>query len=373
MRLNRLSVGDSCSIERDSTDADFGRSCRVRVSILSRELVGLAILLGLGGSLTGILQDGWTARRSDQTSLRGHDVLLGSVLYSADGQTLVSCGWDKQVRLWDVGEAQPNWGREIQNLPHGWHVFSVAMTPDGKCVAAGGVGGLAIWTRLPGSGWEKIRERTGFAIRSLAVSPDGHTLAATSSDQTIRLWDMKTDKELKVLRGISDELRAVEFSSDGALLAATTFGGELHIWDLTSENPQSIKAEVPEAVQSFAFVPGSRTLAIAQSGKGLNGLFLWGMNADSPRVRFSDNCAGNNALAVSPDGKILASADQDQSIRFWDVTTGQLKGTLHSGVGWVRTLAFSPNGRHIAFGGQSGIVQLRDLDAGGKPLETGRT
>ena len=81
--------------------------------------------------------------------------------------------------------------------------------------------------------------------------------------------------------------------------------------------------------------------------------------------------AGNNALAVSPDGKILASADQDLRIRLWDLVTGQLKGTLQDAVGWVRTLAFSPDSRRIAYSGRNGLVQFRELDAEGRLLDAG--
>jgi WD40 repeat protein len=235
------------------------------------------------------------------------------------------------------------------------------------------VGAFALWARTQESGWERIKKQEGLSHRAMAFSPDGRSLAMTSSDRTVRLWDLESMKEMQELRGISDELRAIEFSPDGALLAASTFSGEVHIWDLTSKNQQPSKVGIPQAVQSFAFLPGSGTLAVAQSGKGSKGLFLWEPKTDLVRLRISDNSAGNNALAVSPDGKMLASADQDDSIRFWDLTTGELRGTLHQGVGWVKTLAFSPDGRHIAFGGQNGIVQLRDLDSDGRPVETGRT
>ena len=47
---------------------------------------------------------------------------------------------------------------------------------------------------------------------------------------------------------------------------------------------------------------------------------------------------------------------------FWDMSTGKLKARIHEGVGWVKTLAFSPDGRRIAFGGRDCTVQLRELD-----------
>jgi len=341
------------------------------MSILSREPVLVVVLLAIAGSMTGFLQDGQSTRRPERNSLRGHDNLVGSVIYAPDGRTLVTCGWDKQVRVWDVAEGQSSWGTEIQTLYHDWHVYSVVVTPDGKYLAASGVGGFAIWAHTPRNLWEKVREETGLAYRSLALSPDGHSLALVCSDRSIRLWDLASMEETRRLLGISDELRAVEFSPDGALIAASTFGGEFRVWDLRSADPQPIRGAVPEAVQSFVFLPGSRTLAIAQAGQGARALLLWDLDTGKPRMRFSDNVEGNNSLAISGDGKTLASADQDRRIRLWDPATGQLKGTIHDGVNWVRTLAFSPDSRRLAFGGQSGIVQFRDLDPEGRPWSPG--
>ena len=98
------------------------------------------------------------------------------VVYAADGRTLVTCGWDKQVRLWEVGEGEPGWGREIQTLPHDWHVFSVAMTP-GRQVPGGQWRGRfhVLGAASRESGWVRVKEHAGASYRSLAISPDGRT------------------------------------------------------------------------------------------------------------------------------------------------------------------------------------------------------
>ena len=286
MRLSHVSAEDPERVHPDSMVANQDRRCRVRMSILSRELILLVVLVGVAGSMTGVLRDGRSVQRFDRSSLRGHDSLVTTVVYSADGRTLVSCGWDKQVRLWEVGEGQLGWGTEIRTLPHDWHVYSIAMTPDCRYIATCGVGGFTIWCSKPDSGWEKVKENTGLSYRSLAISPDGRTLALVCSDGTIRLWDLAAMTANRVLRGVTGELKAVGFSSDGALLAASTFGGDLCLWDVTSQDQQPIKTGIPDSVQSFAFLPGSRNLAIAQS---------------------SQDCA--RALPLGPQERLAAIAD----------------------------------------------------------------
>ena len=224
------------------------------------------------------------------------------------------------------------------------------------------MGGFTIWTSQHKDGtWELNNEHRGGAYRCLAVSPDRHTLAVGGFDGTLRLWDIQAGKEMSVLDRFGDQLRAIGFSPSGSYLAASSFGGEFRIWDLrTPAQPHTLAGE-PNSVQSFLFAPDDRTMAVAQSGPRATALGLWDFRTWNPRLPLSNNLAGNNSLAFSSDGRVLASADMDATIRLWDTTTGNLQGTLHDGVGWVKTVAFSPSGRQIAFGGNNGIIQFRNL------------
>jgi WD40 repeat protein len=343
------------------------------MSILSRELLLLVVSLGAGGYLAGSMMDGDPAEEASRTSLRGHENLLESVIYAPDGQMLISCGWDKRVKMWNVREKQPGWGREVESLPLGWHVFGIAMTPDGKHLAAGGVGGFRVWSWTDRVGWELMAEETGTGRRCVAAAPDCRTLAIGGIDRTVRLWDIVTRKETRLLGTLADELRAVEFSPDGAFLAASTFRGDFQLWDLKSGSELRTFEIGPDLVQSFTFAPDNRTLAVARWGDRSKDLILWDFRSRTERLRFAENRQdGSNVLAISPNGRVLASADKDRSIRIWDMETGALKAALHEGVGWVKTLAFSPDGSRIAFGGQSGIVQFRKLDRDSKPIVAGR-
>ena len=205
-------------------------------------------------------------------------------------------------------------------------------------------------TRRETSG--RSREETGLAYRSLALSPDGHTLALVCSDRSIRLWDLASMEETRRLLGISDELRAVEFSPDGALIAASTFGGEFRVWDLRSADPQPIQGAVPEAVQSFVFLPGSRTLAIAQSGQGQGRLPLGSGNREASGY--------DSPTMVGATIACHLARRQDPGLGRWTGRSasgtwrpGSSRGRFMRDVGWVKTLAFSPDGRRIAFGGRS--------------------
>jgi WD40 repeat protein len=333
----------------------------------------IAVLLaGLASYLIGMAQDGAAGNQPSNKGLPGHEMLLERVVYAADGRTLISCGWDKKVKVWNMASDGAEWGRELDTLAHDWAVFGLTLTQDGKYMAAAGLGGFTIWTRQSKEGaWELINEHRGGPYRSLAVAPDRRTLAVGHGDGTIRFWDLEARKEIRILDRFGDQLRSIEFSPSGSFLAASSFSGEFRIWDVRVPTQSRVMAGLSSSVQTFSFAPDDRTFAMAQTGPHASALSLWDLETCSPRLTLSDNMAGTNSLAFSCDGRMMASADKDKTIRFWDTATGQLDGTMKDGVGWVKTVAFSPDGKRIAFGGSTGRIQFRDLSSiGGQLTQT---
>ncbi len=354
--------------EEPFCDAARGRGSPVRLPLLSREFLLLMLVLGVAACFVGVVQENGPELRQGSRTIPGHTSVLEKVIFEPDGRVLISCGWDRKVKSWIVAEEDPWMGQEIDCLPVDWHIFGLSISGDGKYLAASGVGGFGIWGRASqNAAWELLHQHGGASYRCLAASPAAHLLATGGSDGVVRLWNMETAKELRVVDRFGDDLRMIEFSPSGVYLAAVAFSGEFRTWDLKSADSSRFLVGHLSSVRSFVFAPDERTLAIAQQGPQVRSLGLWELPVFEPGLKFWDNHAGNNALAFSSDGRLMASADQDATIRIWDTRTGKLEDSFRDGVGWVKTLAFSPDGRHLAYGGRNGTIQIHDYSVLGSP------
>lgn len=167
---------------------------------------------------------GWSRLGAPQV-LRSGKVGIERVVFSWDGKLAAAA--DDSVYLWDDLEHDP------QTLSAGDEltILSIALSPDGKTLAAGlWNGSIALWDLNGKDGPETFRCFDARGVLSLAFSPDGKTLAAGGSG--VKLWDVANRREIRHLKDENFTVRSVAFSPDGTLLAAASerdFGGEGHV------------------------------------------------------------------------------------------------------------------------------------------------
>jgi WD domain, G-beta repeat/Tetratricopeptide repeat len=110
----------------------------------------------------------------------------------------------------------------------------VAFSPDGQRLASGSSDQTAkIWDSATGKELFALKGHAG-SVGSVAFSPDGQRLASGSADQTVRIWDSATGKELSALKGHAGGVASVAFSPDGQRLASANGDGPIHLWETTS-------------------------------------------------------------------------------------------------------------------------------------------
>jgi WD40 repeat protein len=229
---------------------------------------------------------------------------------------------------------------------------------------------------LPESGLARLgtlRFRPGSTRAAFALSPDGKTLA-TGEGGKVRLFDMATGKEIRTteLPGVLWVFR-IAFSPDGKLFVAQ--GDHLPIisrppWDDDSLSVVEVTSgkilhrfhEKDSGFGSFAFTPDSKCLATRLSDHFLDKpgtpVILWNV-ATGKEVRRFPEVLG---WALSPDGSIVAGARKDGGIVLWETGTGKERTVLLGFREAVRALAFSPDGKILAAGGEADPGLARDKE-----------
>ena len=192
-------------------------------------------------------------------------------------------------------------------------------------------------------------------MRSLAFCPSGRTLASSSWDSVI-LWDITSGKSIDTLTGHTSEVWCVAFSPDGHTLASGSFDKTVILWDTADEKIVRKLSGHTNETWCVAFSPDGHTLA---SGSDDNTIILWD-SADGEKVR---TIAGNiyGRMAFSPDGRTLASCSNDNMIILWDIASGMKKRTLSDHNATIKNITFIDHGRTLVLCGGVPIANDRSV------------
>lgn len=249
----------------------------------------------------------------------------------------------------------PSSGAQCSTLAHRGAVTALAVGNSGRLLVSAGLDdAIKLWT-LPDGALTKSAEAHHGGIRSIAIAPDGKSLASAGDDGNIALWTLPEVALSKSLQGNGVKVASVTITPDGTLLVSA--GNLIELWSL----PDGVLTKTldPHAgTTSVAVSPDGRLLA---SGGRDHLVRLWSL----PDGAFLRSLAGHedevHHVAVSADGRLLVSAGADRTVKLWRLPDGVLLRSLTGHDSAVQAVAIAPNGRLIASASADHTVKLWSL------------
>ncbi len=333
----------------------------------------------------------WDLLAGRDQVLLGHSRAVTDAAFLPDGVRIASCSEDDRVKLWNP---------EVQHgLPlrgHSGVLSGLAFSGRGeRLVTSASDRTLRVWSTRTGLVEGVLRGHRG-VVTELAVSPDGTRVAAKGDDGTIRLWELDSGRELAHLGEPDTGLFRVrspmglEFHPHGRSLAYGGQGGKITLWNVDSgavERQLEIEADFslalrwsqdgarlavagqrikPRRTELFVLEAATGAILARRESDSDLGDLSWSPSGDQLALssghsvylldpanagelrKLEGHEATPGTLAFTPDGRRLASGSGDETLRVWDLETGEALLTLRSPGAGVVDLQFSPDGSQLA-------------------------
>ncbi len=296
---------------------------------------------------------------------------IDAVAYARNGQ-LVATG-DRGGKLTVRNTAT---GEVVYSTEHGDSVYAVAFSPNSRLIATGSSDGLV---RVVDSSDGRIRRTLAGhsdGVLDVAFSPNGRQLVSCSYDNSARVWALESGETLDELNGHSWWVWSARFSPDASQIVTASQDRSAIVWRRTGAGkfePIARFTDHEGPVYAASFSPDAKRIATAGYDQTIR---LWqpdnvttldvearvaGTSGSSDAVTMRGHTGAVRSIDFDPTGATLLSGSHDNTLRLWNVASGESIKALRGHGRRVESVAFSPNGQLAASAGQDGSVRVWDV------------
>jgi WD40 repeat protein len=265
------------------------------------------------------------------------------------------------IRLFDLTTQKP---LSQFTVPAGRHFDLTVFSADRRQVAADG----------PDKEVRLFETRSGHeaavfrghprAVTAIAISPDGRWLAAGDFGGTIIVWEIGTGREMRRFNHFTERIQSLNFSSDSGRLAAATGSQMVRIWDLATGRESPLKIENELLIRVWFFPGGDKLLAATSTGN----FYFCDLRAKQIIGPMAGHGSEIRSAEFSPDRKLLATASADRSVMIWDAETGQKITVIRGHGSAVNSVTWLDGGKRLISGSHDGDVKIWEVDAIREPF-----
>ncbi len=298
-------------------------------------------------------------------TLTSNGLSATNITFNFDGTILASADKSGSIKLWNL-----NTNQEMCSLSaHLFEANFIAFSWEGQnqILLSGSQDRKILKFRDVNKSYNYIDEKYYWqfvanfsshtrSIDSIAISPDGQILASGSHDNTIKLWNIASGKEL-ININTKHSIYAIAYSPDGLTIASGDSKNHIHLWDVNSGAKILTftgHKGLFTGINCLAFSPDGRMIASAGGDKTVK---LWNVNTGLEIRTLEEHKRWVSSLAFNPQATIIVSGSADKKAILWDLNTGEVLNTYKHTDG-IRSVAFSPDGKIIATGSRNNNIKL---------------